>query len=347
MTLFFLAAEPIQLQGVKPSQFQSRHSCCQHHHEGAAVIASAVSVEPLVRVRTSIPAVILKGTDRYTFVNGMGTNAFADHLKEPVQTVFTSNIGRCVDLVTAIQYDESVLLLSSLPQGELFQHLDRYLFPADDVEITQASISKAIEVMTMKPEDIETPPGLQLLPTTFGATICHRDLNLGAKENTPGILSEWVSQLGTLIHDDEMWENERISRGIPKLGQDVMKENNPLEAGLWHHVSFAKGCYIGQETIARLNTYNGVKQSLCLMEFPDNVIVGDKIDGSDEKERAAGYITSVASENGSCRALGYLRLKSGLTNAGSKIVAHGVTGVTVETPFLKNGYENRSLLTVE
>lgn len=335
---------------AKPLHFQVRGdgnppcNCRRQRHRVRKPVAAS-SVEPLFRVRNSIPAVILKGPDRFNFVNGMGTNAFASHFKEPIQTVFTTNVGRCKDLVTAVQHDESVLLLSSLAQGTLFEYLDRYIFPADEVEIEQSSVSHAIEAMTLQPESIQTPSELQLLPTTFGATIYNRDLSIATDDASSPISLEWVSQFGTLTHDDAHWESERIIRGIPKLGQDITEENNPLEAGLWHQVSFDKGCYIGQETIARLNTYNGVKRILCLMEFSDHVNIGDKIESS-VGDRAAGFITSVSNESGSCRALGYIREKSGLTSAGSEVTVNGVKGITMESQFLRKGYESRSILTI-
>jgi folate-binding protein YgfZ len=61
---------------------------------------------------------------------------------------------------------------------------------------------------------------------------------------------------------ETLWQQLRIEQGRPMAGAELTEDYNPLEAGLWAAVSFDKGCYIGQETIARLNTYQGVKQQL-------------------------------------------------------------------------------------
>lgn len=53
---------------------------------------------------------------------------------------------------------------------------------------------------------------------------------------------------------DRVWEQLRIQQGRPAPDQELTEDYNPLEAGLWQTISFEKGCYIGQETIARLNT---------------------------------------------------------------------------------------------
>ena len=50
---------------------------------------------------------------------------------------------------------------------------------------------------------------------------------------------------------------------VPIAGYDLTEDVNPLEAGLLLHlIDFEKGCYIGQEVIARLDTYDKVQRSL-------------------------------------------------------------------------------------
>lgn len=44
----------------------------------------------------------------------------------------------------------------------------------------------------------------------------------------------------------------RVLQGRPYPDQELTLEVTPLEAGLWHTVSFTKGCYLGQETIAKV-----------------------------------------------------------------------------------------------
>lgn len=49
-------------------------------------------------------------------------------------------------------------------------------------------------------------------------------------------------------------ETLRIEAGVPRFGKELTEERIPLEAGLDHAISFNKGCYLGQEIIARLDT---------------------------------------------------------------------------------------------
>ena len=61
----------------------------------------------------------------------------------------------------------------------------------------------------------------------------------------------------------------RVGAGAPVFGAELGEEVNPLEAGLWEAVSFTKGCYVGQEVVARLNTYEKVKRYLAKLSFEE------------------------------------------------------------------------------
>ena len=68
---------------------------------------------------------------------------------------------------------------------------------------------------------------------------------------------EWRDRLGVEAVSEEAAECVRIESGRPRLGYDMDAETMPQEAGINHRaVSFTKGCYVGQETVARLH-YRG------------------------------------------------------------------------------------------
>ena len=54
----------------------------------------------------------------------------------------------------------------------------------------------------------------------------------------------------------------RIIQGRPYPDKELSKDITPLEAGLWHTVDFEKGCYLGQETIAKVANNQGERQKL-------------------------------------------------------------------------------------
>ena len=91
----------------------------------------------------------------------------------------------------------------------------------------------------------------------------------------------------------------RMELGIPAFGYELTEDFNPLEAGLISHINFNKGCYIGQEVVARLNTYDKVQRKLvrasgeCILAEQDLTYDG----------RLVGVVTSAMNGAG----LGFIR----------------------------------------
>ena len=96
-------------------------------------------------------------------------------------------------------------------------------------------------------------------------------------------------------------ERLRIARGEPAAPAEINGEVNPFELGLAARVSLSKGCYLGQETLARLATYDGVKQQLRRWHLPagagpapepGETLVAETEPGGADSLRA-GQVTSV------------------------------------------------------
>lgn len=107
----------------------------------------------------------------------------------------------------------------------------------------------------------------------------------------------------------EMLEVLRIEAAVPTWGVDMDENTIPNEAGLEARaINYDKGCYIGQETIARIKTYGHVNRRLiqCLVESAQVPKCGDKILA---EGREVGHITSAghSSRLGKPLALGYVR----------------------------------------
>jgi folate-binding protein YgfZ len=98
----------------------------------------------------------------------------------------------------------------------------------------------------------------------------------------------------------EQLERMRIEAGVPAWGKELDDSILPAEAGLDEtHISFTKGCYPGQEPIARLHHRGKVNRALHVLEV-DSAEAGDEIRHG---EKVVGRVTSVAGN----RALAYVR----------------------------------------
>lgn len=84
----------------------------------------------------------------------------------------------------------------------------------------------------------------------------------------------------------------RIEAGIPRHGTDVTDQNVVLEAHQPDAVSFTKGCYVGQEIIARIHWRGHVAKRLAGVEFDDDREVAVNSALVDAEDKPAGTITS-------------------------------------------------------
>jgi tRNA-modifying protein YgfZ len=112
---------------------------------------------------------------------------------------------------------------------------------------------------------------------------------------------------GAVPVDFRAYETARIKAGIPRFGSDITPENFPAEAGLLERaVSFEKGCYPGQETVARMHYRGHPNKRLhrLLVEGTPPAPGTEIFQG----EKKVGYLTSLAPlpVNGERFALGYL-----------------------------------------
>jgi folate-binding protein YgfZ len=107
--------------------------------------------------------------------------------------------------------------------------------------------------------------------------------------------------------DDIEVERRRIETGTPRFGREIDDRVLPAEAGLVERaVSFTKGCYPGQEPIARLHYRGHVNRSLRVLRIrasaPPPYDAGIEYEG-----RSVGRVTSAAVADGAVLALGYVR----------------------------------------
>jgi folate-binding protein YgfZ len=112
------------------------------------------------------------------------------------------------------------------------------------------------------------------------------------------------------------WEVLRVEAGVPLWGVDMDENAIPVEAGLMSAISYDKGCYIGQETIARIKTYGHVNRHLVQLTSASLPARAAKIfDG----EHEVGQVTSAVRSNwlGKIVALGYVRRE--FASAGVKL----------------------------
>ena len=142
------------------------------------------------------------------------------------------------------------------------------------------------------------------------------------------------------------WELARIEAGLPRFGCDMDESNLPPETGIGARaVSYEKGCYIGQEILARLRTYGQVAKALRGLRIEPGGPMPARADKLWRDHREVGYLTSVIRSEaaGGVIALGYVRREC--FQPGTELSVHSEGGESVarivELPFV--GADGRTL----
>ena len=127
----------------------------------------------------------------------------------------------------------------------------------------------------------------------------------GIPGDVPGAVEVLDAGLEPTLSADEL-ELRRIEAGAPRWGREIDDAILPAEAGLDRtHVSFTKGCYPGQEPVARLHYRGHPNRGLRVVELPDAPAGGAELV---HEGKAVGRVTSVARRpDGSVVALAYVR----------------------------------------
>ncbi len=107
----------------------------------------------------------------------------------------------------------------------------------------------------------------------------------------PALLDR-LSSRGASVVSPDVLEAGRIEAGLPRWGAELTDTTLPNEAGLERTaISYTKGCYLGQETVARIRTYGHVNRRLVALLLP---IGGAAAPGDDVRagEERVGTVTS-------------------------------------------------------
>ena len=200
----------------------------------------------------------MTGDDRFRFLSGQVTCDVAKlQPGDGVYGFFTTAKGRIESDVTVTADAERLRL--HLPPGRgpvILERLRKYII-VDRVEVETAEL---VAFAYVGPDaDVarsELPEGTVALERQDGGF----DVWL-SPDDVASTASAW-RDAGLRELDAETWERHRIESGRPRWGVDFGLDNFPKETGLEDAVSYTKGCYLGQEVVARIHYRGGVQRRL-------------------------------------------------------------------------------------
>jgi folate-binding protein YgfZ len=272
--------------------------------------------------------IALTGADRVRWLNGMISNNVRDLATGHGVYAFLLNAqGRIQADLYAFQRGHSLLVDTERSQREkVLQLLDHYII-ADDVEVNDISGQlTALGLTGPGSRNVLERAGmlipelnyLQFADTVWNnvsITVLHSgeeakdSWQLWIAPEQVRALCDALVKAGARPSGTAALDLFRISRGIPRFGQDIRERDLPQETGQMRALNFTKGCYLGQEIVERIRSRGAVHRQFGAFSIGGPLPEpGTKI-YADGKE--VGEVTSSATlplKGADCAvALGYLR----------------------------------------
>lgn len=136
---------------------------------------------------------------------------------------------------------------------------------------------------------------------------------------------------------DEVFETLRIEAGIPRYGVDMDETTIVPELGLEGLISYTKGCYIGQEIIARIHFRGHVAKRLTGLTAPEDTIGHGLVPGAElisKDGKNAGRVTSVTKSPKLRKAVALAYVRYEHLSGGTKLTTGGAEVEVADLPFV-------------
>jgi folate-binding protein YgfZ len=289
---------------------------------------------------------VFTGPDRKEFLQGLVTG---DVLKliagQGLSACFLTPKGKVVSFFTLYDRGEDLLLVAEPPALQLLiDGLAKY-FPLSDTTFTPTSDSWSIfllsghfsqtffgQLFTEKVFSFQwiSWKNNPLMAVSFPLYRRGDFLLLSPKEASSA-LGEALIQAGGQFVEPEVLETVRLEAGVPRIGIDVQENAYPVELNLDFSVSDDKGCYLGQEPIARLKSQGRPRRQLAGLKCETLLLVGSSVSW---KGSPVGQLTSVAQSPFLNAPLALALLPAEAAEPGTVLsVGDGSTAQVVSLPF--------------
>lgn len=308
------------------------------------------ALDAVVRLDNSAHGrVRLTGNDRATLLHRLTTNDIVKLTPgQGTRTVLVNHNARILDLLTVYALPEHLLITSNPGQGAaLTRFLASKIFFNDKVAVEDLS-AETIQLQLYGPQSAaliqqvssidpaEWPlHHVQVAAIGPAQVWIARTLPLGgdgfvilAQHADAEAVQQALGHVPLL--DDATLDVLRIEQGYAAPRRELSTDYIPLETGLTDAVSFRKGCYVGQEIIARMESRNRLAKRLMGLRLSQPAVPGGKL-AYEGKE--AGDLTSVA-ESPRFGLIGLAYVRTAAATPGTLVeVAAGVQAEVIELPF--------------
>lgn len=273
------------------------------------------------------------GADRASFLHNLCTNEIRKLATGSGCEAFLTTVqGKTLAHVLVFAGPEAIVLDTVPGEAEkILAHLDHYLV-CEQVTLVDRTVEWSelllagpqSEALLEKLTTVRLPlKRLAHVPADLGgATVWLRRADLmghvgfliGVRDEDLAKVTAALQMAGAVVCPMQVFEAARIERGFPLFGKDISDKNLPQEVARDAlAISFVKGCYLGQETVARIDALGHVNKTLVGLKFAGSEIPSTGMELLAEGS-AVGHVTSATFSPKLDRplALGYVRRGSNI-----------------------------------
>ncbi len=255
----------------------------------------------------------LTGRDALDLLQRISTNDLSPVAKGGgATTILTNEKGRIVSVIGVHgDPDGSLWVVSPMDQdGSTARWLERFIIMEDVVIQDVTKEFRSITSFMLDPGQArwQNSPDVKGFPTIPVHSWDNRWSTVIVPRRDDDALPSALIDAGATPISLQEFHDIRVIAGVPWGGTELTDQRHPLEARLRSLISFTKGCYIGQEVVARLDSYRKVQMVLSRFvgSVPQDIILPTQLFTTDGQE--SGIITTVrsVSDDYVC-ALGFIR----------------------------------------
>ncbi len=325
---------------------EHKRAVCVSAEDGVAALMTGAGVAD----RSHTGRLRIDGDDALDLLNRLSTNKLDDlAVGDAIGTVVTTNKGRIIDKLVVLRCEDHLLALTGADTRERIADWVEFYTFVEDVEVSDAT-GATVMFSLAGPGSVEALPALGGLPIYgavsldvdgVGVTAIRTDFagvagfDLIADAEQGQALWDALMGRGVAAVDEQALDAVRIRNGATASGRELTEDYNPIEANLMDCISFNKGCYIGQEVVARLNTYEKVQRRLVKLSWTGQSPgegMSLSVDG-----KSVGTVTSAAVLPSSSDGVGLGYVRKAQAEPGLRLAAdNGAEAVVGEILFRYN-----------
>ncbi len=235
----------------------------------------------------------ITGASRFDILHRISTNDLLNMAPgEGRGTVFTQANARLIDRVEAYNSDDALMLITAPGRSPAMkQFLSRQIFFNDEATVEEVTATSHQFVLHGPTADaiiakLGVQPAADGYLTSTVVDIANTLVLVAQRK--PLTRRYWTLIVLDAGAAGDVWEAVlsigepdglgcagslaynmvRIQSGRPAFGREITPDYLPVEVGLWDEISFTKGCYTGQEVIARMESRNRLARVMVRLRLP-------------------------------------------------------------------------------